>query len=103
MPPLLAFLRTPVQGGTPWRGPGAEPLAFLSQPLRPAITAARNAAHPARAGARSSAVEHYLDTVGVTGSIPVAPTRPGSLTIARVSAPPKTLYFHKLPSYGSMP
>src|SRR5262249_18046185 len=24
--------------------------------------------------ARSSAVEHYLDTVGVTGSIPVAPT-----------------------------
>ncbi len=25
-------------------------------------------------GARSSAVEHYLDTVGVTGSIPVAPT-----------------------------
>jgi large subunit ribosomal protein L36 len=26
------------------------------------------------AGARSSAVEHYLDMVGVTGSIPVAPT-----------------------------
>ena len=25
-------------------------------------------------GARSSAVEHYLDMVGVTGSIPVAPT-----------------------------
>src|SRR5262245_31252915 len=25
--------------------------------------------------ARSSAVEHYLDMVGVTGSIPVAPTR----------------------------
>jgi hypothetical protein len=29
-------------------------------------------ARPIRA--RSSAVEHYLDTVGVTGSIPVAPT-----------------------------
>ncbi len=29
---------------------------------------------PTRARARSSAVEHYLDTVGVTGSIPVAPT-----------------------------
>ena len=30
--------------------------------------------------ARSSAVEHYLDMVGVTGSIPVAPTtsHPGS-------------------------
>jgi hypothetical protein len=26
------------------------------------------------AGARSSAEEHYLDMVGVTGSIPVAPT-----------------------------
>ena len=25
-------------------------------------------------GARSSAVEHYVDIVGVTGSIPVAPT-----------------------------
>ncbi len=29
-------------------------------------------------GARSSAGEHYLDTVGVTGSIPVAPTSIGS-------------------------
>jgi hypothetical protein len=28
----------------------------------------------AAGGARSSAGEHYLDTVGVTGSIPVAPT-----------------------------
>jgi hypothetical protein len=26
-------------------------------------------------GARSSAEEHYLDMVGVTGSIPVAPTK----------------------------
>ncbi len=34
------------------------------------------------AGARSSAVEHYLDTVGVTGSIPVAPTRQGTIKIA---------------------
>ncbi len=25
--------------------------------------------------ARSSVVEHYLDTVGVVGSIPIAPTR----------------------------
>jgi Glycine transporter len=29
-------------------------------------------------GARSSAGEHYLDMVGVTGSIPVAPTTPSS-------------------------
>jgi hypothetical protein len=27
-----------------------------------------------RSGARSSAEEHYVDIVGVTGSIPVAPT-----------------------------
>jgi hypothetical protein len=33
----------------------------------------RVAAGPIRA--RSSAEEHYLDMVGVTGSIPVAPTR----------------------------
>jgi hypothetical protein len=32
-------------------------------------------AYPWSPWARSSAVEHYLDTVGVTGSIPVAPTR----------------------------
>ena len=30
--------------------------------------------HSASFRARSSAVEHYLDMVGVTGSIPVAPT-----------------------------
>jgi hypothetical protein len=30
--------------------------------------------HPAVAGAISSVGEHYLDTVGVTGSIPVSPT-----------------------------
>ena len=30
---------------------------------------------PPHQGARSSAVEHYLDMVGVTGSIPVAPTK----------------------------
>src|SRR6478672_6745714 len=29
-------------------------------------------------GARSSAEEHYLDMVGVTGSIPVAPTIPSA-------------------------
>ena len=33
--------------------------------------------HSASFRARSSAVEHYLDMVGVTGSIPVAPTIPG--------------------------
>ncbi|GBR71852.1 hypothetical protein AA103587_2568 [Gluconobacter kanchanaburiensis NBRC 103587] len=30
--------------------------------------------HSPDRGAHSSAVEHYLDMVGVTGSIPVAPT-----------------------------
>ena len=31
-------------------------------------------------GAVSSVVEHYLDTVGVTGSIPVAPTTPAGFS-----------------------
>src|SRR5690606_35618743 len=41
--------------------------------------------------ARSSAVEHYLDMVGVTGSIPVAPTtrqwQSGRLPAARSNRP----------------
>ena len=34
-------------------------------------------------GARSSAGEHYLDMVGVTGSIPVAPTNSKSEVVQR--------------------
>ena len=44
----------------------------LGQPLAGAGPSRYRIADPIRA--RSSAVEHYLDTVGVTGSIPVAPT-----------------------------
>ena len=43
----------------------------FSLPVRAAIEAAR---HGNGIRARSSAGEHYLDMVGVTGSIPVAPT-----------------------------
>ena len=39
-----------------------------------AASNAIEAAPPYLARARSSAGEHYLDMVGVTGSIPVAPT-----------------------------
>jgi hypothetical protein len=31
-PPPCLPSKLPVQGGTPWRGPGAEPLAFLLPP-----------------------------------------------------------------------
>ena len=34
-------------------------------------------------GARSSAVEHFLDMEGVTGSIPVAPTNKPAIGAAR--------------------
>src|ERR1700731_1750168 len=56
----LLFLR---QGVAP--PPSVEPLAGAG-------ASRYRIADPIRA--RSSAVEHYLDTVGVTGSIPVAPT-----------------------------
>ena len=36
--------------------------------------------------ARSSAGEHYVDIVGVTGSIPVAPTIPATPHLAIVSS-----------------
>src|SRR6516164_576270 len=39
------------------------------------------------ARARSSAEEHYLDMVGVTGSIPVAPTTAGSPDPLQAIAP----------------
>ena len=45
---------------------------MMRDPLRPAATAARKS--PSEPWAHSSAGEHHLDTVGVTGSIPVAPT-----------------------------
>jgi hypothetical protein len=50
----------------------AETLPALARPCALAYTRAFPNRHHARA--RSSAGEHYLDTVGVTGSIPVAPT-----------------------------
>ena len=50
--------------------------------------------------ARSSAVEHYLDTVGVTGSIPVAPTifQQASSLLARTRC---ALHFTAVCSGGS--
>src|SRR5205823_5308621 len=44
-----------------------------SRPVGSALTRKSGSIRFARR-ARSSAVEHYLDMVGVTGSIPVAPT-----------------------------
>jgi hypothetical protein len=35
-PPPCLPSKLPVQGGTPWRGPGAEPLAFLPASRRAA-------------------------------------------------------------------
>ena len=64
----------------PKQGPQRRTDALLQglsiQPHRPGLcTAADSVSLRAPAsGARSSAVEHYLDMVGVTGSIPVAPT-----------------------------
>src|ERR1700730_14961883 len=58
------------------RGRAVHPLALpcprAAFPLNPRAV-------PQVARARSSAGEHYVDIVGVTGSIPVAPTIPVSL------------------------
>jgi hypothetical protein len=51
---------------------GRQSRCYSSRPLPRGIAVKR-------AGAVSSAVEHYLDMVGVTGSIPVPPTRSSGL------------------------
>ena len=63
---------------------GREAARRLTRPARGLHVPARCAwyialaplVHARRPGARSSAGEHYVDIVGVTGSIPVAPTIP---------------------------
>jgi hypothetical protein len=53
-------------------------MAWLSGPRLPPRRGADKTNHPLRAGrARSSAGEHYVDIVGVAGSIPAAPTMLG--------------------------
>src|SRR5688500_11146127 len=49
--------------------------------------------------ARSSVVEHYLDTVGVVGSIPIAPTNPSdsSLHTAWLAASLRLIPLERLP------
>lgn len=65
------------------RVPATEVLPSPAGDAKPPLHAAGVSPRRTRKGwARSSAGEHYVDIVGVTGSIPVAPTIPSSIQIS---------------------